>query len=126
MLPAQVPNDLLASFPLGWQGEDPFGRDGDTPNWGLRGWIAHLIIGWLYPAAAVSLGAPIWFDLLTSVAKLRGTGRGPGSSGSLLFPSAVASGQAIALAILRHWSVGCSSVRIPSATMTSLSISYSS
>ena len=32
---------------------------------------AHLF-GWLFTAAAVSLGAPFWFDLLSRVAKLRG------------------------------------------------------
>ena len=64
----QVPDDLLASFPLGWEG---------VSDWGAGGWIAHLF-GWLFTAAAVSLGAPFWFDLLSRVAKLRGTGRRPG------------------------------------------------
>jgi len=72
----QVPDDLLASFPLGWEGEDPFGRDGGIPNWGFWGWITHGL-GWLFTAAAVSLGAPFWFDILSKVAKLRGTGRRP-------------------------------------------------
>ena len=36
---------------------------------------AHLF-GWLFTAAAVSLGAPFWFDLLSRVAKLRGAGGG--------------------------------------------------
>ena len=67
----QVPDDLLASFPLGWEG---------VSDWGVEGWIAHLF-GWLFTAVAVSLGAPFWFDLLSRVAKLRGTGRRPGGGG---------------------------------------------
>ena len=63
----QVPDDLLASFPLGWEG---------VSGWGVGGWIAHLF-GWLFTAVAVSLGAPFWFDLLSRVAKLRGTGARP-------------------------------------------------
>ena len=73
----QVPDDLLASFPLGWEGEKPFGPDGGLPGWGFGGWGTHLL-GWLFTAAAVSLGAPFWFDLLSRVAKLRGTGGRPG------------------------------------------------
>ena len=73
----RVPDDILESFPLGWEGEDPFGRDGGLPGWGFGGWITH-VLGWLFTAAAVSLGAPFWFDLLGRVAKLRGTGGRPG------------------------------------------------
>ena len=76
----QVPEDILASFPLGWEGEKPFGPDGGAPSWGAWGWITHLF-GWLFTAAAVSLGAPFWFDLLSRVAKLRGTGGRPGGGG---------------------------------------------
>ena len=64
----QVPEDLLASFPLGWEG---------VSAWGVGGWVTHLF-GWLFTAAAVSLGAPFWFDLLSRVAQLRGTGGRPG------------------------------------------------
>ena len=64
----QVPDDLLASFPLGWEG---------VSDWGWGAWGTHLL-GWLFTAAAVSLGAPFWFDLLSRVAKLRGTGGRPG------------------------------------------------
>ena len=73
---AQVADAILQSFPLGWEGEDPFGRDDDLPDWGAWTWIAH-VLGWFFTAAAVSLGAPFWFDLLSRVAKLRGTGRRP-------------------------------------------------
>ena len=67
----QVPDDLLTSFPLGWEG---------VSDWGWEGWGTHLL-GWLFTAAAVSLGAPFWFDLLGRVAKLRGTGSRPSSGG---------------------------------------------
>ena len=76
----QVPDAILASFPLGWEGEDLFGRDDEVPDWTRGIWIAHLM-GWFFTAAAVSLGAPFWFDLLSRVAKLRGTGGRPGGAG---------------------------------------------
>ena len=41
------------AFPVGWQGVDTsFG------DWVLR------VLGWLFVATAVTLGAPFWFDLL--------------------------------------------------------------
>ena len=64
----QVDDAILQSFPLGWEGEE---------DWGWGTWFSHLL-GWLLTAAAVSLGAPFWFDLLGRVAKLRGTGKRPG------------------------------------------------
>ena len=76
----RVPDNILESFPLGWEGEDPWGRDDGLPDWGVGGWIAH-VLGWLFTAAAVSLGAPFWFDVLSRVAKLRGTGGRPGGGG---------------------------------------------
>ena len=76
----EVPDAILASFPLGWEGEDPFGRDERVQDWGAGGWVTH-VLGWLFTAAAVSLGAPFWFDLLNRVAKLRGTGGRPGGGG---------------------------------------------
>jgi hypothetical protein len=32
------------------------------------------VAGWLITVAAVSLGAPFWFDLLSRLARLRGSG----------------------------------------------------
>ena len=71
-----VPDALLASFPVGWENEDPFGIREGVPDWSWGTTLAH-VIGWVLTAAAVSLGAPFWFDLLGRVAKLRGTGRRP-------------------------------------------------
>ena len=36
--------------------------------------LSKFRLGWLITAAAVSLGAPFWFDLLGKVANLRGSG----------------------------------------------------
>ena len=55
--------ESLESFPIGW-GE----REGGWLDWLKR------IFGWLMTTAAVSLGAPFWFDLLGKVANLRGAG----------------------------------------------------
>ena len=76
----QVPGAILASFPLGWEAEDPLGRKDKVPDWTRGTWIAH-VMGWFFTAAAVSLGAPFWFDLLSRVAKLRGTGGRPEGAG---------------------------------------------
>ena len=72
----QATEALLASFPVGWENEDPFGVREGVPDWSWWTLLAHLI-GWVLTAAAVSLGAPFWFDLLGRVAKLRGTGKRP-------------------------------------------------
>lgn len=53
----------LKSFPIGWD---------KAPDGGL-GWLKALL-GWLITIAAVSLGAPFWFDLLGKVANLKGSG----------------------------------------------------
>lgn len=55
--------ESLGSFPIGW-GE----REGGWLDWLKR------VFGWLITIAAVSLGAPFWFDLLGKVANLRGVG----------------------------------------------------
>ena len=61
------PSPLLAgdyktfeTLPIGW---DDIGDD----------WFKR-VIGWLITTAAISLGAPFWFDLLGKVANLRGSG----------------------------------------------------
>lgn len=69
--PAQVSQEL--EIPLGWT----FGEGGaqDLPG-GWQGWLAK-VIGILLTSAALSLGAPFWFDLLGKVARLRSTGAPP-------------------------------------------------
>ncbi|MFX4223831.1 MAG: hypothetical protein ACMVO3_24400 [Thalassobaculum sp.] len=53
----------LRDFPIGWQSVD----------WRKMAWPATLL-GWLLTVAAISLGAPFWFDLLCKVANLKGAG----------------------------------------------------
>ena len=53
----------LETLPIGWH-DGP----GDLVAWGKT------VIGWLITIAAVSLGAPFWFDLLGKVTNLRGAG----------------------------------------------------
>jgi hypothetical protein len=43
-------------------------------NWALK------IIGWLITALAVAMGAPFWFDLLSRLINLRGTGPKPATT----------------------------------------------
>ena len=51
----------LGTFPIGYP--DPF-----------TGVTFRMIVGWLLTVAAVSLGAPFWFDLLGKVVHLRASG----------------------------------------------------
>ena len=54
----------LGDFPIGWENVDHSPLE----------WVER-VVGWLITIAAVSLGAPFWFDLLGRVANLRGAGR---------------------------------------------------
>ena len=49
-------------FPIGWENEN------FTPSFS---WWFRAIIGWLITIAAVSLGAPFWFDLLGKISNIR-------------------------------------------------------
>ena len=55
--------ESLEAFPIGWRA---------APS-GTLDWLKSLL-GWIITTAAVSLGAPFWFDLLGKVANLRGSG----------------------------------------------------
>lgn len=55
--------ERLEAFPIGWK---------ELPAGPLE--FFKSLLGWLITAAAVSLGAPFWFDLLGKVANLRGSG----------------------------------------------------
>jgi hypothetical protein len=52
-------------LPLGWGA-------GNAPE-GFDGWVRR-IPGWLITIAAITLGAPFWFDALSRLARLRGSG----------------------------------------------------
>ena len=56
----------LEAFPIGWN---------NVPSGALDWFMTFL--GWIITTAAVSLGAPFWFDLLSKVANLRGSGGQP-------------------------------------------------
>jgi hypothetical protein len=58
--------------PLGWSFD---GGAQDLPG-GWQSWLAK-VIGILLTSAAISLGAPFWFDLLGKVARLRSSGSPP-------------------------------------------------
>ena len=58
-------------LPIGWA------KDRVPPN--PLGWLSK-IIGLLFTAIAISLGAPFWFDTLNRIMKLRGTGPAPKTS----------------------------------------------
>ena len=54
----EASDSLLASFPVGWGDEDPFGIREPVPDWTFGTWLAHLM-GWILTAAAVSLGRAV-------------------------------------------------------------------
>jgi hypothetical protein len=70
--PTQAESALKAlQLPLGWSTADP--RTVPLDAWG---WLAKMI-GLLFTATAVSLGAPFWFDVLGRLVNLRASGAPP-------------------------------------------------
>jgi hypothetical protein len=75
----------LRSLPIGWncKAETADGSDGSTTDyWAcVKQKLPQLrlvqILGWILTAAALSLGAPFWFDLLNKFINLRGAGEKP-------------------------------------------------
>jgi hypothetical protein len=62
-------------LPIGWSAET---RPSDGWDWFLTGW--RKAIGLLLTAAALTLGAPFWFDLLGKVARVRSAGVRPATT----------------------------------------------
>ena len=52
----------LSTFPIGY------------PD-GLPRLTFQMVVGWMLSIAAISLGAPFWFDLLSKIAHLRASGK---------------------------------------------------
>ncbi len=61
-------NSALKPLPIGWNGV--------TLTVGPTTWIER-VLGWLITGLAVSLGAPFWFDILSKLVNIRGTGDKP-------------------------------------------------
>jgi hypothetical protein len=59
-------------IPLGWKSEQ---RPDGLPDWAAV--IALKTLGLLLTAAALTLGAPFWFDILSKVARIRSAGAPP-------------------------------------------------
>jgi hypothetical protein len=59
--------------PIGWALSDK--TDPRHVDLGSVGGIARLVGGWLLTILAVSLGAPFWFDTLSRLSRLRGSGK---------------------------------------------------
>ena len=69
----------LRPLPIGW-GDSPGRADHAwMANHGLSNWDGWLmkIVGWVFTAVAVMLGAPFWFDLLSKFIQLRSSGDKP-------------------------------------------------
>ena len=61
----------LNSFPIGWSATPESTATPESPPiWKFL----TTVFGWMITIAAVSLGAPFWFDLLSKIANLRGSG----------------------------------------------------
>jgi hypothetical protein len=60
--------DELRPLPIGW--------DKSVKDLAWHDWISK-VAGWLFTAAALSLGAPFWFDLLSKFMNVRGGGGKP-------------------------------------------------
>lgn len=67
-------------LPVGWEGADSVWSAIDSIPDQPGGWLGSLL-GWLATAFLVMLGAPFWFDLLTKLVALRGTGSRPPKAG---------------------------------------------
>jgi hypothetical protein len=64
-----------AGVPIGWAQNDKSKGDPRYITLGSLGGWAHVLGGWFLTILAVSLGAPFWFDTLSRLSRLRGTGK---------------------------------------------------
>jgi hypothetical protein len=68
---ADTVDDLEAlEIPIGW-------REPNGPRWDDWTWYPAKLLGLLMTVAALTLGAPFWFDLLSKFARLRASGAPP-------------------------------------------------
>lgn len=66
--------EAVRAFPLGWGGSQ--GRPDNGWQGTLAGWCVK-ILGLAITAFALTLGAPFWFDALSTFVRLRGSGEPP-------------------------------------------------
>ena len=59
-------------IPLGWTSDDDDPRMVKLTSWEF---FYRDLLGWLLTVAAISLGAPFWFDTLSRLSRLRSTGK---------------------------------------------------
>ena len=64
-----------AGVPIGWAQSAKDKADPRHITLGSVSRWAHLPGGWLLTILAISLGAPFWFDTLSRLSRLRGTGK---------------------------------------------------
>ena len=57
-------------IPMGWRGQN-------DPRWDDWTWYPSKLLGLLMTVAALTLGAPFWFDVLSKFARLRASGAPP-------------------------------------------------
>jgi hypothetical protein len=65
-------------LPIGWHSMTLAAKSQEL-HWS---WYLSKIAGWLITIFAASLGAPFWFDMLSKIANIRGTGPKPNKSNS--------------------------------------------
>lgn len=63
-----------SGLPIGWHSLQLSTQGQGALPWT---WYASKVAGWLITICAASLGAPFWFDMLSRVANIRGTGPKP-------------------------------------------------
>jgi hypothetical protein len=86
---AKTINDLEElAIPLGWSvADDPTPETANPQRlvwpWDDWKWFLAKLLGLVLTVAALSLGAPFWFDLLGKVARLRATGVPPPTADSI-------------------------------------------
>lgn len=71
----QVPEEVKAHLLNVFRPSDPL-KPAPTPNTlGWLWWTLEKLVGWITMGAALSLGAPFWFDVLSKVVNLRAYGK---------------------------------------------------
>lgn len=88
-------NDIVnqldkVGLPIGWQPTDDSGQPAIDWFAGMKAFLRSadpavliaMIFGWIITAVAALFGAPFWFDTLSSIASLRGSGPQPSPQSS--------------------------------------------